>query len=55
VARKIRPQFQSGPNNPSDQRIMPGNPADPIIIKQGLYIQFSIYGTKYGPFSLLDF
>lgn len=44
------------PNNPSDQvRIMRGNPADPNPVKQGPYIRFSISGTKYGPFSLLDF
>ena len=44
------------PNNPADQvRIMPGNPSDLTLIKQGPYIRFSIFGTKYGPFSLSDF
>ena len=44
------------PGNISNQvRIMPGNPADLNLIKQGPYIRFSISGTKYGPFSLLDF
>ncbi len=44
------------PDNPADQvRIMPGNPADPNIIKQGPYIRFSINSAKYGPFSLADF
>ena len=44
------------PDNSADQvRIMPGNPADPSVIKQGPYIRFSLSGTKYGPFSLREF
>jgi hypothetical protein len=44
------------PGNGSDQvRMMPGNSADPNLIKQGPYIRFSISGTKYGPFSLRAF
>ncbi|MHB1597234.1 MAG: Hint domain-containing protein [Streptosporangiaceae bacterium] len=44
------------PGNSADQvRIMPGNPADPAVIKQGPYIRFSIRGVRYGPFGLLSF
>jgi Pretoxin HINT domain len=44
------------PGNDADQvRMMPGNPADPDVIKQGPYIRLSISGRIYGPFSLSDF
>jgi RHS repeat-associated protein len=44
------------PDNPADQaRIMPGNMADPNIIKQGPYIRFSLNGIKHGPYPLSSF